>query len=254
MGNKKAGLNTNSNANDWEGERNTDEAKSGPKSHFDIRISNITNYFAVLFAYTLLDSCRQQKEICFCLIIGQSSIRITRKASWDSSQNVIKCEWNPHYLPDEYSFQLGPLKAHSICLPPIKQTWMFEQGVSAPRRTIVHFVFRGDSGKGREGGEKQNSHYKRTRSAGVIGIFGSFWFQSCGEMKPVRLELPSLPPLSFSSLCLTSTVSAFTLEHILLLSFGMSYIIMLCIPTVSRLSLPMIAVWSGQVWRTNEIN
>ena len=85
---------------------------------------------------------------------------------------------------------------------------MFEQVLSAPRWTIVHFVFGAVSGTGRGGvgGGEQNSHYKGTRSAGVIGIFGSVRFQGPSEpavkRSPVRLErwqgrLPSRSPLLF---------------------------------------------------------
>lgn len=52
---------------------------------------------------------------------------------------------------------------------------MFEQ-VSAARWTIVHFVLAEIQG-GERDEKKQNSRYKRTRSAGVIGIFGSVSFQ-----------------------------------------------------------------------------
>lgn len=53
---------------------------------------------------------------------------------------------------------------------------MFEQVVSAVRRTIVHFVSVGVWG-GEWEAERQNPRHKRTRIAGVIGIFGSVVFR-----------------------------------------------------------------------------
>lgn len=81
-------------------------------------------------------------------------------------------------LPTNSLVQLDPLKAHPICRPPVEQTRMFERVVSAVHRTIVHFVSVGVWG-GEGEAERQNPRrHKRTRSAGVIGIFGSVVFRS----------------------------------------------------------------------------
>lgn len=114
---------------------------------------------------------------------------------------------------------------------------MFEQVVSAPHWTIVHFVFTEIQG-GEE--KKQNSHYKRTRSAGVIGIFGSVWFQGPSELRwneacktrasDWQERLPSRSPLrSFSSPFCVSLLLYSPFSCITLLTFSLAYFLSLFI-------------------------